>query len=87
MTTNVRPHEEKEEMGGDLGTTLSEKSRSSRDLGNGIQRSGGKEKEESAAGAEGSAMENAAMTEKEVDVPPNGGYGWVCVAACATING
>jgi MFS family permease len=25
-------------------------------------------------------------TKSYVDVPPNGGYGWVCVAACATIN-
>ena len=24
--------------------------------------------------------------EKEVDVPPNGGYGWVCVACILTIN-
>lgn len=26
------------------------------------------------------------LSEKPVDVPPNGGYGWVCVACCATIN-
>jgi hypothetical protein len=26
------------------------------------------------------------LNEKLVDVPPNGGYGWVCVACIATIN-
>jgi hypothetical protein len=26
------------------------------------------------------------LNEKKEDVPPNGGYGWVCVACIATIN-
>ncbi|KAH7385765.1 major facilitator superfamily domain-containing protein [Pyrenochaeta sp. MPI-SDFR-AT-0127] len=31
--------------------------------------------------------EEVAVAAKGADVPPNGGYGWVCVAACATLNG
>lgn len=37
--------------------------------------------------ATGGNVEVLQNVEKEVDVPPNGGYGWICVAACFTING
>ena len=34
-----------------------------------------------------SEEEHAASTEdQKVDVPPDGGYGWVCVACCFLIN-
>ncbi|KAF2706680.1 MFS general substrate transporter [Pleomassaria siparia CBS 279.74] len=32
------------------------------------------------------SVDEGAEVEKEVDVPPNGGYGWVCVACCFVIN-
>lgn len=45
------------------------------------------EKEQGATGGQDTvAGEGSDTVEKKADVPPNGGYGWVCVAACATIN-
>ena len=37
--------------------------------------------------AQAGSQTTGESTEKKADVAPNGGYGWVCVAACATING
>ena len=44
------------------------------------------EKSIDANGATDTVLGGDQMKEKEVDVPPNGGYGWVCVACVATIN-
>ena len=35
---------------------------------------------------DGSMGENSVDGRKEADVPPDGGYGWVCVTCCAIIN-
>lgn len=43
-------------------------------------RAGGDDVDEGGNGIE------QALAEKTEDAPPNGGYGWVCVACVATIN-
>ena len=61
----------------------SEKSYGAADMSN----EPGVEKEQGNTGGQDTvAGEGNAVVEKKADVPPNGGYGWVCVEECATIN-
>lgn len=78
----------KEEDFGDEGIARSEKScEGQRDGELGFGAEGGLvlgEQGDSVEQDEESAVQE--VDEKEEDVPPNGGYGWVCVACCFMIN-
>ncbi|OAK98717.1 MFS general substrate transporter [Phaeosphaeriaceae sp. SRC1lsM3a] len=87
MTTSQRQHEKEVESGEELATTGTNNSKLSFDAANDAANSptlDDHEKEQGTAPEENGVT--LQKTKSIVDEPPNGGYGWVCVAACATIN-
>ena len=83
MTTHPESNDGMTNSRDNVAVASSEKSYGTPDLSNAPSA----EREQGVIGDQDTvAGEGNAIVEKQADVPPNGGYGWVCVAACATIN-
>lgn len=88
MTTNLPQHAKEENIGEELGIARLTEKRRSQEVMNGVQDADwSANKEAMISGSQEEDSREAAIVVKEADVPPDGGYGWVCVAACFTMNG
>ncbi|KAF1956299.1 hypothetical protein CC80DRAFT_504870 [Byssothecium circinans] len=87
--TNVQPSEgiAKEEKVGSTGNGFAMSEKSSKSYEEGIAAQLSDEQADSQVARGGEEQEQEQLSEKVEDVPPNGGYGWVCVACIAIING
>ena len=88
MTTQLPPpSKEEEDTDKELGIASS--GRSSRTVDGAHVDYAGLQKEQAELNVVGNGQAELGVADigKQPDVPPNGGYGWVCVAACVTING
>jgi hypothetical protein len=84
MTTRHSPNAVNENSREDMGIESSEKSYGVADISNApsVEKEQGITQSQNA----NAGGEHVVVVENKADVAPNGGYGWVCVAACATIN-